>query len=192
MSKLSNFYKSHMHIFYNIDYIESKYKDNCRYKNEYEFNEYLQKKILNVNEKQNEKQNILREIIKKTIYDLFDKSEIEKEITLEQFIRLVNYVYDITQDREISQKECQVKTPSQLVKNNTKPEISVENEPITENQKNKKSQIVNSNNQSDEENKKPQDETNSNKNTQIKELEKKAQDLINNIKTKIPTISSES
>ena len=102
MSKLSDFYKSNMHIFYNIDYIESKYKDKCRYKNEYEFNDYLKKEILNIkseSENKNENENVLREIIKKTIYELFDKSEAEKEITLEQFIKLVNYVYNITQPK---------------------------------------------------------------------------------------------
>ena len=89
MSELQNFYKNNIHMFYNIDYVEEKYKKICRYKTVSEYSNYFRNVI--VEEKSNHDNNIpdnLREVVKKTIYDLFDKPLVEKEITIEQFLKL--------------------------------------------------------------------------------------------------------
>jgi len=88
---LSNFYKENVHIFYNIDIIEQKYKENCRYKSLSEFSKYLKKEVLKTNNN-SELSNDLRDIIKETMYNLFHKRVKKNEISIEQLLDLAKLI----------------------------------------------------------------------------------------------------
>lgn len=90
---LSDFYKENVHIFYNIDIIEHKYKEKCRYKTLSEFSKYLKKEVLKTNNN-SKLSNEVRDIIKETMYNLFHKKVKKNEISLEQLLDLAKLIHD--------------------------------------------------------------------------------------------------
>ena len=91
--KLADFYKDNIHKFYNIDIIEDKYKQQCRYKTIPEITKYMRTKIFDL-ENNDIKDNITRDNVKTALYGLFDKKniKIKKEITTEQLIQIIELI----------------------------------------------------------------------------------------------------
>ena len=95
--KLAYFYKDNIHKFYNIDIIEDKYKQQCRYKTIPEITKYMRTEIFHL-ENNDIKDNITRDNVKTALYGLFDKKIIKKEITTEQLIQIIQLINGKNQD----------------------------------------------------------------------------------------------
>lgn len=100
---LSEFYKNNVHVFYNIDIIEAKYKEKCKYKTLTEFSKYLKQNILNISN-DNSIQSETREVIKDSIYKLFNRKIKKNDITIEQLLKLAKLIDKYDQD-EYNQEE---------------------------------------------------------------------------------------
>ena len=101
---LSEFYRNNAHVFYNIDIIEEKYKEKCKYKTLTDFSKYLKQNILNISN-DNTIQSETREIIKDSIYKLFNKKIKKNEITLEQLLQLAKLIDNYDQEEYKQEQE---------------------------------------------------------------------------------------
>lgn len=91
-SKLAEFYKNNIHEFYNIDIIEDKYKKQSRYKTIPEITKYMRTEIFDLQNNNNIKDNVTRDIVKTALYGLFNKKIIKKEITIEQIKQIIELI----------------------------------------------------------------------------------------------------
>lgn len=91
-NELTSFYKDNVHNFYNIDMIEHKYKQYPRYKTIPEISKYIKNQILESKNNNNIEDFTTRNIVKKSIYKLFGKTVIKKEITLDQITQIIELI----------------------------------------------------------------------------------------------------
>ena len=91
-NKLSSFYKNNVHVFYNIDMIEHKYKQYSRYKTIPEISKYIKNEIFELKQNGNYADFTIRNIVKIQVYKLFDKPVIKKEITIDQIKQIVELI----------------------------------------------------------------------------------------------------
>ena len=89
---LASLYKDNIHNFYNIDIIENKYKQQSRYKTIPEITKYMRTEIFDLQNNNNIKDNFTRDIVKSSLYGLFNKKIIKKEITTEQLIQIIQLI----------------------------------------------------------------------------------------------------